>query len=149
MNRRGKKIGKVARLAASEERRYSEMAGRAQRSVDEQRSRLGELNAYRLNYSGDSPTPANVSAAHLKDYQSFLSRLDKAIEAQQQIVRDSEQRAQVHRQRWLHKRQRLESLERVLEKCEADHATHEARREQKRLDELAKTSSTAFDNLDD
>lgn len=133
---RSKKIGKVANLAAAEERRLGEMAGRAQQHLQEQLDRLGELNAFRHNYEKKVSGHSTLRAAHWQDYQAFLHRLDTAVRAQQQIVRDSERSLEIHRQRWIAKRQRLESLQRVLEKYQADEQVQEARREQKQLDEL-------------
>ena len=111
---RSRKIGKVVSVAAAEERRYGQIAGQSQRYLDEQLQRLGELNAYRHNYVGSVGGGSAVNSAHWKDYQNFLSRLDAAVGAQQQIVHNCEQAALTHRQQWLAKRQRVESLQRVL-----------------------------------
>ena len=53
---------------------------------------------------------------------------------------------ETHRQRWIAARQRLESLERVIEKCETEERTHEARLEQKRMDELPINRSSFGDD---
>ena len=144
MKKRTRKIDKIVSLAASEERRLGEMVGRCRRRLDEQLARLGELNAYRHTYAKKSPQGSSVSAAQWKDYQNFLHRLDGALQAQQQIVSDCEQTLETHRQRWLAKRRRLESLERVLEKYQqADRAT-EDRLEQKALDDLPARRNVGF-----
>jgi flagellar export protein FliJ len=52
---------------------------------------------------------------------------------------------ETHRQRWIAKRQRLESLQRVLEKYEDQELTQEARRDQKLLDELPNTQASFGD----
>lgn len=75
----------------------------------------------------------------------FLNRLDMAVRAQQQIVRDGERMLETHRQRWIAKRRRLESLKRVLEKYEDEELTQEARRDQKLLDELPNTQASFGD----
>lgn len=149
MKARSRKIGKVARLASSEERRFGELAGKSRHLLNEQLERLGELNAFRHNYSKKSLTESTLSSAHWQDYQSFLRRLDTAVSAQQQIVRDCEQKLEAHRKRWMAKRQRLESLERVLEKYSAEDKVQQARIEQKRLDELASSFSGCFEADDD
>lgn len=149
MKSRTRKIGKVASLAASEESRFGQIAGRSRQHLQEQRDRLGELNAFRQNYASKSDATSTVSSAHWQDYQDFLRRLDTAVKAQQQIVRDCERNLEIHRQRWLAKRQRLQSLERVLEKYETEDQIHEARQEQKRLDELPGSRATGFDADDD
>ena len=136
MKRRTKKIEKVVSLAAAEEKSFGAQAGQSQRSLNEQLERLGELNAFRQNYRTKNPATSGVSAVRWKDYQNFLQRLDRAVYSQQQIIRDCEQNATAHRKRWMLKRQKLESLERVLEKCQQSDANYEARLEQKRQDDL-------------
>ncbi len=147
MSTRSKKIGKVASLAAAEERRLGQLAGRARRQQDEKLDRLGELNAFRHNYAEKKSGKPTLRAAHWQDYQAFLHRLDTAVKAQQQIVRDGERMLETHRQRWIAKRQRVESLERVLEKYQAEERLQDARREQKRLDELP-TNPSPFPDED-
>jgi len=144
MTRRTQKIERVVSLAAAEEKSFGEQAGRSQRSLNDQMDRLGELNAFRHSYNNDNPVMSGVSAARWMDYQSFLQRLDRAVYSQQQIIRDCEQSVEVHRKRWMLKRQKLESLERVLEKCQQQDATYESRLEQKQLDDIRLNSSSTM-----
>ena len=144
MKGRTRKIAKVATLAASEERALGEMAGRCRKHLDEQLDRLGELNAFRHNYARKNAPSTAMSSVHLKDYHDFLHRLDTAVRAQQQIVRESEQNLETHRKRWIAKRQRLESLRRVLDRYQEEDDLHDARMEQKRLDDLPKSQRAAF-----
>lgn len=136
MKQRSKKLKKVVTIAATEERQFGLAAGRSQQLLNEQRDRLGELNAFRQSYARREF--GEVSAMHLKDFQSFLSRLDTAVQSQQQIVRDCEQNLEIQRQRWTVKRQKLESLERVLEKSQEREAVYQERLQQKQLDDLAR-----------
>lgn len=149
MRRRTHKIAKVATLAASEERRFGEIAGRSRQHLDAQVDRLGELNAFRHDYAKKNSTSTAMSSAHLKDYHDFLHRLDTAVKAQQQVVRDGEQNLETHRKRWIAKRQRLESLRRVLDRYQEEDNLHNARMEQKRLDDLPISQATAFGADDD
>lgn len=116
MKKRSGKFEKIVKLAASEERRYAEATGAAQRRLNEQIDRLGELSAYRHNYSRDASSSRVTSAAQLKDFQSFLDRLDQAVAAQQQVIRDCEQSLERHRRHWMSKKRRLDSLERVRDR---------------------------------
>tara|TARA_R110002096_G_scaffold130643_5_gene279943 strand:- start:36573 stop:37022 length:450 start_codon:yes stop_codon:yes gene_type:complete len=148
MTRKTKKIGKVVSLAAAEERRYSEQTGRSQQVLNQQRDRLGELSDYRRSYASKAPVDASISSVHWKDYQTFMQRLDQAAQSQRQVIRECEQNLEMHRQRWLIKRQKLESLERVLEKCEKRDAIYAARLEQKQLDELQNNQQNVFKDGD-
>lgn len=145
MKKRTQKIDKVVSLAAAEERRVGEEAGVSRRRLGEQLTRLGELNAYRQNYRQKSAATSGMSAVHWQDYQNFLHRLDHAVQSQQQIINDCEQSFEAHRQRWMIKRQKLESLERVLDKYLAQDAAYAARLEQKRLDSLPNNTRRIFD----
>ena len=136
MRKRSDKIGKIVSLAAAEERRFGAATGESRRRLEEQMVRLGELNAYRQNYAELSQSMRGVSSAHWKDYQNFMRRLDQAVRSQEQIVRDSEQNLELHRRRWLAKRQRLESLQRVLESCRDEEAMFAERRRQRALDDM-------------
>lgn len=136
MKKRSNKISKIVSLASAEERRHGAATGKSRRSLEEQMARLGELNAYRHGYSELSQTLGNVSSAHWKDYQNFMRRLDQAVKSQQQIVRDSEQNLELHRRRWLAKRQRLESLQRVLDSYRDEETLHAERLQQRALDDL-------------
>ena len=148
MKRKTRKIGKVVSIAASEERRYSEQAGRSQQALNQQLERLSELKAYRRGYSNKSPAGGGMSSVHWKDYQTFIERLDKATRTQNQVIRECEQNLEMHRQRWMVKRQKLESLERVLEKCHERDAVYASRLEQKQLDDLPVNSSSIVDSGD-
>lgn len=136
MKKRSRKLDRIVSLASSEERSLRERTGETRKKLDKQRERLGELNAFRQAYASKMPRGAGVSAAHLKDYKHFLKRLDDAVGSQEQIIQDGERSYENARRRWLAKRQRRESLERVLEKYRRIEAAHEDRLEQKKIDDL-------------
>lgn len=136
MNDRTRKLEKFIALAAAEEQRHGAATAESRRRLEECRTRLGELNAHRHNYSGRVTKMVNVSAAHWKDYRTFMQRLDKAVIAQQQIIRDAEQNLDVHRRRWQAKRQRLESLQKVLDRYRDEERQHTERLLQRVQDDL-------------
>jgi flagellar FliJ protein len=136
MNRRSTRIEKVASIAGSEERRESIELGKAQRALYDEIDRLAELQDYRRSYAERSLPDASLSAVRWQDYQHFLNRLDRAVTAQQQLILDGERNIDAHRRRWMAKRQRLESLERVVERYRKSESAHDERIVQKALDEL-------------
>ena len=149
MKLRSKKLSKILALEAAEERRRGIVTGQSQRQLDEQLARLGELNAYRHSYADLSKSMQSVNSAHWKDYQSFLDRLDQAVQSQQQMVYDSEQNLEAHRRRWLAKRQRLDSLQRVLERYQQEEQQFIERREQRILDDMPRSEMPYDDNSED
>ncbi len=138
MKKRSDKIEKFVQLAASEEQASGQQTGACRMRLEEQLQRLGELNAYRQEYASRSGKVDAVSSAHWKDYRTFLSKLDAAVLAQQQVVRDCEQNLESHRRHWMAKRQRLESLQHVLDKYRNDERLDAENREQRVLDDLPK-----------
>lgn len=141
MRSRAKKLAKILSLEAAEERRHGIATGKSQRQLEEQMAKLGELNAYRHNYAALSKSMANINSAHWKDYQSFLQRLDQAVQSQQQVVTDSEQNLEAHRRRWLAKRQRLDSLQRVLERYQSEEHQYLERQQQRAQDDMPRPDS--------
>lgn len=135
MSSRRDKIERVVKLAESEERKFAEKLGSAQRQLSGQMDRLAELRRYRGEYSERAGSSRITSAAQLKDYQSFLSRLDTALTSQRQIIYECERALNAHRSRWQAKRQRLESLQKVSERLRNDARITEDRREQRIQDD--------------
>lgn len=136
MQRKSARIDKIRAIAASQERSSCRQMGESQRKLDEEIQRLEELKGYRLGYENQKTKPGSSGAAQWTDYQHFLQRLDAAVAAQARLVLDSRQTADLHRQHWLERRQRLESLTRVVERYRNDEAAASERREQKTTDEL-------------
>lgn len=136
MARRPDKIEKLVSLASAEERQSGESTGRVQSQLNDQLRRLSELNAYRQAYASKADDQERIHSVHWKDYQNFLYRLDQAVRAQQEIVQDCERSLESHRRRWLQKRQRLESLQKVQTRYQKEAAILDERREQRILDDL-------------
>lgn len=134
--KRSTRIRKLVDVASAEEKRLGQSAGRLRAELEAQAAQLGELNAYRHAYADKSRSASGGRAVHWQDYQSFLGRLDQAVKAQQQIVKDAEQAAAAARQRWISKRQRLESLTKVWNRFYEEERDARERAEQKRLDDL-------------
>ncbi len=136
MARRPDKIEKLVSLANAEERQTGEQTGRVQSQLNQQLRRLAELNAYRQSYAEKGDDQERIHSVHWKDYQNFLFRLDQAVRSQQEIVQDCERALESHRQRWLQKRQRLESLQKVQNRYLKEAEIEDDRREQRVLDDL-------------
>ncbi|MDH3747778.1 MAG: flagellar export protein FliJ [Gammaproteobacteria bacterium] len=136
MKKRSARLKKIVALAEAEERNQRVLTGRSQSQLNQQFGRLGELNAYRQSYADKAKHNADLRSAHWKDYQNFLSKLDRAVRSQRQIVHDCEQSLETHRRQWMEKRQRLESLERVRERYQQEEHLHDERLEQRTQDDM-------------
>lgn len=137
MKNRSGRFAKIVSLAAADERRQSVALGRAQRALSEAVDRLDELERYRREYASSQRPAGEVSAVRWADYQAFLGRLDDAVKAQHQVILDGEQNVDAHRRRWVDRRQRLDSLNRVLDRYRLDERLEDERRQQRALDDRA------------
>lgn len=136
------RMERLTRLAAADERRARQAVGAVVQEGERARARQRELERYRREYAASSPDGNASSALLWQDRQVFLSRLDAAIEAQRQLIREHEIKLDVERQRWLAKRQRLQSLEKAVGRVRDVERYAAERREQKTADEIAATAGT-------
>lgn len=111
---RSERMKVVQSIAEHEERKECRAMGESQKNLEDKMGRLEELNTYRQLYAAKGKLKNGLHALRWQDYQKFLNRLDQAVAAQEQVVRDGQTHREVHRKRWMVKRQRLESLSRVV-----------------------------------
>lgn len=138
--KRSERIARIYTLARTEERRVCREMGESQRRLDEEMARLEDLRAYRQSYGGKQPASGSVAAVRWQDYRNFLTRLDQAVEAQDRVVQGGEEQRDAHRRRWMAKRQRLESLERVVDRYRKLEGEDLRREMQKAQDDLTQNS---------
>lgn len=136
MKKRSTRLQRIVQLAAMEERKERIQMGRSQQELDLAVSRLDELTSYRRGYDASQSVGSSYSAVRWQDYQNFLARLDQAVSAQAGSILSSEQNVDAHRHRWMAKRQRLDSLERALERYRAAENSQAERTLQKAIDDL-------------
>jgi flagellar FliJ protein len=136
MKKKSERLGRVQRLVTTQEQQYCRAMGNAQRTLEQHQQRLDELKAYREDYAGRRPPGGVVSSAQWADYQHFLQRLDTAVQSQTQVVMDGRQSRDVHRQRWMVKRQKVESLQRIVDRFRDSESRHNERLGQKAQDDL-------------
>lgn len=141
MKKRSVRISKIVAIAQSEERRVSIEMGHAQRSLNAEIDRLRELENYRESYSAGFTMDGEVSATRWQDYQNFLQRIDDAVQQQKDVVLTGRQNRDAHRRHWMKKRQRVESLERVVDRFRDDEHRADERTQQKIQDDLSAAGS--------
>lgn len=122
-------------VAKSEERQKCQEMGRAQTLLDAEINRLDELRAYRETYEERASANASIQPAHWVDYQNFLARLNSAVTEQQKHVLTGKENRNLHRQRWMEKRQRLDSLQNVVDRYRKIENQQKEQKAQKILDD--------------
>lgn len=135
MKKRSDRMQRIFVVARSEERKKCQEMGHAQRLLDAEISRLDELQAYRRSYEKKATANGGIQPAHWADYQNFLSRLSTAVTEQQKHVLTGKQNRDLHRERWMAKRQRLDSLQHVVDRYRKSEVRDEERKAQKVLDD--------------
>jgi flagellar FliJ protein len=129
-------MNKVFLLAETDAKQQCRAMGQSQRSLDDEIKRLEELKAYRLSY-GMQCREGRFNSSQLKDYQSFLKRLDQAVSIQTRVVMEGRQKRDAHRSRWMTRQRKAESLERAVDRLQRRDTDVDERREQKEADELS------------
>lgn len=125
----------------------------SQMRLDEATRRLGELIAgeqeasqrlevliqYRAEYHGRFMEAARngLGRDQWRNFQSFLDRLDSAIDQARGAVNLSHQRTAAGQQEWLNKRGRVKAFDTLAERHEGRQRHAEQRRDQKAQDEHA------------
>lgn len=138
MSRRSERIGKLVELA-------SQRADKAARRLGEHGQRLqqatvikDELAKFRSLYGEQRSRPGQVmSAGALWNSHQFLSRIDQALQQQEQDLGKQTQQSHLLRQQWLQARQRTDALQRVVDKLQAADQSRRLKLEQETADELS------------
>jgi flagellar FliJ protein len=108
----------------------------------EAQTKLDQLEGFRREYEAQlqQALVRGLEADRLRDYQQFLVKLARAIEAQgAELARCTQAWEEQHRA-WLELRSREQAFGVLEERHELSEAVREGRREQKQQDEFALTS---------
>lgn len=139
MKKKSERIQKIVVLAKSEEKRECQEMGRVQMLLDEENTRLAELESYRKTYAQGFSASGKINPVRLQDFNNFIRRIDHAVDAQKNRVLNGRENRDAHRRRWMAKRQKLESLQRVVGRYVRTENREFERQAQKTLDELTLT----------
>jgi flagellar protein FliJ len=109
------------------------------RERDEAQQRLETLIAYRSDYQTrlSQASSRGIDLLALRNYQSFLAQLERAIAQQTELVEQAEQRVHGAKADWTSERQRVDSFQALDDRQLSSVARREAQREQKLTDEWA------------
>lgn len=111
--------------------------GRTQAQLQQAEKKLQLLETYRADYQGRQRAIETTDALALSNLHAFVGKLQAAIERQQQEVEVACTTARTAQRDWMRARQRLKSLEVLLERRAAAARLQKNRLQQKQQDELA------------
>lgn len=144
---RSERMKIVESVAEHEEQQECRAMGESQRKLEDELGRLEELKTYRQTYVPKQKLKNGLRGLEWQDYHRFLNRLEQAVAAQEQVVRDGKSQRTAHRERWAIKRQRLESLSRVVDRYKvAEHVERE--RQLRKIQDSQRIPTSPFDQED-
>ena len=134
---RSKRMKPIHRLAENNEQEAARELGGALRQLEQQRSQLTQLHAYRQEYMQQFSRQgcAGMNGAQLRDYQSFLENIDRAIHDQQQRILHAEKACSLKKQEWQTRHQRSQVLENAISRFEKDELKQADKRVQRELED--------------
>ena len=99
--------------------------------------KLQLLNDYRKEYQSRFLAAAQegMGPEAWRNYQSFLGRLDEAVEHQTRVVNQAKERSAVGQQAWMAERTKVQAYDKLHQRMVARESSRESRQEQKAADE--------------
>lgn len=121
----------------AEQQEAKRLAQRLQELKQAERQ-MGELHQYRQDYYQMMQQPQQIhSATQLQKYQGFLSRLNTAIERQQQTLLLKKQAVDQQRKAWADAKAKVQAMDDLIARMRQEEQLHADKLEQKSMDELA------------
>ncbi len=136
---RRKRLEPVHELALEAERAAARRLVDAERDAVDCQARLVQLEAYEREYrvALQQRVADGIGAAGLRDFQSFLARLDQAVGQQRSMLERAMSARDAAREQWLALSARRRAVGKVIEQSDTAERRALERREQRELDERA------------
>ena len=143
--KRSKRLEPVAEMAVEEERECAGRVATIQQRLDEANKRSAELKRYVVEYQSmfQQRAAAGIDMAGLRDYQTFLARLNEAVGQQDAVVGQIESDCARARVQWLEAAARKSAVNKVIENARLEDQKMEDRLLQKDTDERAQRGKGA------
>jgi len=135
--KRSKRLEPVGELAEGEERECAARVAGLQSRLDDAQRRGAELKRYLVEYQSmfQQRAAAGMGVSGLRDYQTFLARLNDAVRQQDTVVAQVESDCARARVQWLEAAARKSAVSKVIENARTEDQKIEDRRSQKESDE--------------
>lgn len=115
---------------------------RAQQEYNAARHQLEQLHIYKDEYAAQlkQRMEGKVTPEEIQDFRYFFASLHKAINQQESIVNHLQKQVDEARKEWLAKDQEVRKINTIGDNMRREEAQQEARKEQKRSDEMSMLS---------
>lgn len=141
MVKKSKRLVPVLQIKERDEKDAAKRLGEAQQGLQGAIKQLEDLNQYRQDYYANlsggvsAGVTSGVSASVLEKYQLFLSKLNGAVERQEQSVEQYRQHVDAHRKKWVEANARLKSMNDLIDRAKDEESLLLDKQEQKLMDE--------------
>lgn len=132
-------LGTLIELATRDTDEAAKRLGQCMKAAEDCEQKLALLTQYRDDYAArfQQSLTTGLTAMGYRNYQQFLDKLDQAITAQQQIVRDAHARVEREKTAWQACERKRMSYGTLAERAEKAQQQKDNKRDQKQMDEHA------------
>jgi len=133
----------VERVVSDVEKKRAESLATSERRLTECESKLMELQNYQKSYAEqfNARAGAGIGAAGLRDYQTFMARLEEAVRQQTQVVTKARADRDVELRTWQSAAQRSEAVGGLVKRWQTEERREDDRQEQRESDERSQRPS--------
>lgn len=129
----------IQKVVSQKERKAAAALGESLKQRDEANQRLDELRQYLAEYLERFAHAARggLTSSQIMEYQVFISKLETAIEQQEQVVAQSEQNCDSSKQQWRGRYTKSKAMDNAVDRMRLEERKDSNRREQAEADERA------------
>jgi flagellar FliJ protein len=129
----------IQKVVSQKERKAAAALGESLKQRNEASQRLDELRRYLAEYLERFARAARggLTSSQIMEYQVFISKLETAIEQQQQVVARSEQDCDSSKQQWRGRYTKSKAMDNAVDRMKLEESKDSNRREQAEADERA------------
>lgn len=137
--KKSQRLNVIAELNEKNEKATLKELGHIQQQCQEAETQLENLKEYRQDYESKYQSIAKLGAniKQLLEFRAFMSKLDQAIEEQQQVILNVEKQLNSKRSQWEQQHQKTKSMQKVVAAAVKVELKAEDKREQNEQDDRA------------
>jgi flagellar FliJ protein len=132
-------ISTLIDIAVKDSDEAAKRLGKTIHAHQESEKQLSLLMQYRDDYLQRFQDGASkgISAAQYNNFQSFIGKLEYAVDGQRQLVKDAENRINLARSHWQESEKKRLSYDTLKNRAQASLQKKESKQDQKQMDEHA------------
>ncbi len=131
-------------FAERKEQDAARLFGHAQKQVQQEEGKLEQLRQYHLEYLArfQDAARSGMGAARMIEFRAFITKLEKAIQQQEEALALAKEQNQQAKSEWQRKQSRSKAIGKAVEHHEQREQRDQDQREQKEQDERSQHLSS-------